>query len=408
MKESWQNESKWDMAVSTLSNLIDSFEAVNKDFEIGIRVLGYQYPRTEHRCDDSKLVIPFSKELNFNKVNSVLSNLRPQGHTPLAYSIAQSEVDFPEDITALHSIVLITDGLENCGGNPCEVSQRLKEKNIFITPYIIGLGIDSLESEKLECIGKFIDAKNKNVFRKVIQNILTEVSLKTTLSVFFTDNEDNPISHYVPYSLIDKRTKRDISNFIYTANSKKNLDTIQINPQYSYTLLVHTNPPILIDTFKLILGTNNIWIAKFDFGTIDIEPKEKKSRLNYILRNENERSKIYGISSYNHLLFNSGVSDYLEYPNHSQPVSVKKNTSTSLTVSPKGYIKIRINEKLQGSIYDLNWRLVLHLNNSLINSYELTAGDYFLLYKQDQDEVEKTKFQSIKVTEGQTLPIAIP
>lgn len=408
MKERWQDESKWEMAVSTLASLIDSFESVNKDFEIGIRVLGFQYPRTEHRCDDSKLIIPFSKELNFTKVNNILSNLRPQGHTPLAYSIAQSETDFPEDITAFHSIVLITDGLENCDGNPCEVAQRLKEKNIFITPYIIGLGIDSLESEKLECIGKFIDAKNKKVFRNVIQNILTEVSLKTTLRVNFTDLDDNPIPYYVPYSLIDRKTKRDISNFIYTASSKKSLDTIQINQQYVYSLLVHSNPPLLIDTFKLVIGTNNLWTAKFDFGSIDLEPKDKKAKQNYILRAENERSKIYSIPSFNHLLLEEGIADLIEHPNYSKIVPVKKNNPTTLMVFPKGILKIRINDKILASIYDNSWRLVMHLSNSLMNSYELKAGDYYLLYKRELDQVEKSKFQSFQILEGQTLPIAIP
>lgn len=67
MNERWQTETKWDMAISTLSSLIDSFEKVNRDFEIGIRVLGHQYTKNQQRCDDTKLEIEFSKELTFEK-----------------------------------------------------------------------------------------------------------------------------------------------------------------------------------------------------------------------------------------------------------------------------------------------------------------------------------------------------
>lgn len=409
MKESWQGETKWEMAVSTLSNLIDSFQKVNNDFEIGIRVLGHQYPRAMTRCDDSKLEIPFSKDLTYQKVHETLSSFRPQGHTPLAYSIAQSEIDFPRDITALHSIVLITDGLENCGGNPCEVAQKLREKNIFITPYIIGLGIDSLQSHQLECIGKFVDAKNKEVFRKVIQNVLQEVSVKTTLNVFYVGSDGKPVEHYVPYSLVDKRTRRDISNFIYTANSKRHLDTIRINPQYTYALLSHTQPPIYTDTFRMTMGTHNVWTVVYDYGTIDHEPKGQKLRMNYMLRDHHkENRKIYNQSSYYHQPLLESTIDILEYPNHSKTMAIHKTLSTPIHIAPKGILKIRMNEPLHASIYDMKWNLVMHLSPSLLQSYELIHGDYYLVYKLDKYPVDMTKYQSFRIVENQTIPIAIP
>lgn len=409
MKESWQGESKWEMAVQTLSNLIDSFQSVNKDFEIGIRVLGYQFPRAEHRCDDSKFIIPFSKALTFHRVNSTLSRLHPQGHTPLAYSIGESEKDFPEDISALHSIILITDGLENCGGNPCEVAQKLKAKNIFITPYIIGLGIDSLETDKLECIGKFIDAKNKDVFKKLIRNILNEVSQKTTLSVFFTDMHDQPVPHYVPYSLIDKRSHRDITNFIYTPNSKKNLDTININIQYQYALLVHSNPPFIIDTFSLIQGRHNIWTAKYEFGMIELEPKEKRSQRDYIIRIANEPvSRVYGQLSYAHLAVANGYLDLIEHPDNTKKISITGASPYIINTSPLGTFKIRINDKLKACLFSSSWNLVMPLHSTMLNTYDLVSGDYYLLFKKETDPAEKTKFQSLRIVESQTLPLAIP
>jgi Ca-activated chloride channel family protein len=44
--------------------------------------------------------------------------------SPIAYSILQGAGDFPDDARSLNSIILITDGEETCGGDPCKVSKE--------------------------------------------------------------------------------------------------------------------------------------------------------------------------------------------------------------------------------------------------------------------------------------------
>jgi Ca-activated chloride channel family protein len=317
MNERWQSETKWDMAISTLSSLIDSFEKVNSDFEIGIRVLGHQYHKNQQRCDDTKLEIPFSKELTFDKVNSLLKQLSPKGYTPLAYTIGESEKDFGGDIKTQNVIViLITDGLENCNGNPCEVANRLREKNIFINPYIIGLGIDSMESQNLECIGKYIDAKNKEVFKQVIQTILSEVAVRTTLTVQFVKSDSSTYTNYVPFSLIEKRGNVDMHNLIFTSNTKRSKDTININPQYSYNLLVHTNPPFYHPNFTIVKGRHQHYTIPVITGEIKYDNPYKNKRNQYLLRPQKWQNNLWhtGIQSNIHWIDSHMIIDYNMHP----------------------------------------------------------------------------------------------
>ena len=411
MNQSWQKESKWEMAVSTLSNLIDSFENADKDFEIGIRVLGHQYPKSMQKCEDTKLEIDFSSHLTYDIVHQTLRRIVPQGQTPLAYSIAQSERDFRGDMKAQNIIILITDGLENCDGNPCEVAQRLKEKNIFINPYIIGLGIDSLESHKLECIGKFIDAKSKSVFRDVVKTILTEVKTKTTMTIQFIKSDSSLVPFYVPFSLIDKKSKADIHSFVYTSTTKKNLDTIAINPQYQYELWVHSNPPFQVEHFQIIKGTHQHVIVPIVAGYLEYSSPEKNRKNLYFLRDRDLQKTIWH-QNFTPLVYRESPQLYLDMiqlPTITKSISqLREDQRVFIPPVAKGTLSIKKESQMMATIFNQKWEKIITMDSDILNTFEILAGDYYVLYKLASEPSEKSKFQSFRIIENQTTQILIP
>ena len=410
MNEKWQSETKWDMAISTLSSLIDSFEKVNKDFEIGIRVLGHQYHRNQQRCDDTKLEIPFSKDLTFEKVNSMLKQLSPKGYTPLAYTIGESEKDFGGDIKTQNIVILITDGLENCNGNPCEVAARLRAKNIFINPYIIGLGIDSLESQNLECIGKFIDAKNKEVFKQVVQTILTEVAVKTTLTVQFVKSDSSNYPYYIPFSLIEKRRNVDMHNLIFTSNTRRSKDTININPQYSYQLLVHTNPPFFLPNFTITKGRHQHYMIPVVTGEIKYDNPYKNKRNQYLLRQQSWQNNQWhtGTLSNIHWVDSQMIIDYNMHPmERYSKVSLTEGSVYNMPTGARGILTIKREPKVYATLFNRSWEKVLSFNHENISTIDLAIGDYYLLFKIKSDHSENTKYRPLKIIENQTTNILI-
>lgn len=410
MNEKWQSETKWEMAIHTLSNLIDSFEKVNKDFEIGIRVLGHQYPRNQQRCDDTKLEIPFAKDLTYAAVHTKLKQFYPKGYTPLAYSIAESEKDFGGDVKTQNVIILITDGLENCNGNPCEVASRLREKNIFITPYIIGLGIDSLESQNLECIGKYIDAKNKEVFKQVVQSILTEVAVKTTLTVKFIRSDSSDYTSYIPFSLIDTRTKMDLHNLLYTSNTKRSKDTIHINPQYHYAMLVHTNPPFYVPDFTIIKGKHNHYTIPVITGEIKYNNPYRNKRNQYLLRPTDWQFNQWhsGLLSNMRWVDSNLILDYNMHPmERYSKVNLKEGSLYEIPSTARGTLIVKREKNMLLTLFNNKWEKILTLNNDIVSTIDLATGDYYLLFKDKNAHSENTKYKPIKIIENQVSNLLI-
>ena len=181
MRGKWGNETKFAIAQKMLYQMADSIQKSNPNVELALRIFGHQSHRDKNNCTDTKLEVAFTKNAA-NNFRTTLNNVKPQGHTPIAYSLYQSADDFP-DSENINSIILITDGLENCEGNPCEASAYLKEKRITINPYIIGLDIADSIKNNFDCIGTFINAKDETTFEKVLQTVVKETLSKTTLEV---------------------------------------------------------------------------------------------------------------------------------------------------------------------------------------------------------------------------------
>lgn len=394
MTETWKGERKWDMAIHTLSKLIDSFQIKNKNIEIGVRLLGHQYHKSQNKCDDTKLEIPFSEKQDESFIFKKLNKIQPKGQTPLAYSLAQTEFDFKSDDNIQNLVVLITDGLETCDGNPCEISKKLREKNIFISPYIIGLGIDSLKVDHLKCIGKYIDVKDKKVFQTVMKSILSDISKKTTLEILFIDSFNNPINYYVPFSLVDSKNGKDYYNYIYSKKVAKGVDTLFINPQFNYNLKIHTNPPILVDTFKIIMGTHNIFTYQIISGTLGLINADRMFSNDYILLDSTFRAnnKIENTLKYRHLSSKMNKIDILSHPEYRlDSISFYESSQRDFEIKNRSIVSFRINSNVEASIYDKKWNLVYSIPTEKPNqNVELISDEYFLLYKIKTNPSEKT------------------
>src|SRR5258708_1080570 len=132
----WQTGSKIDIGKKLMSNILDSLRYV-PNIELALRVFGHQKPFPPQDCDDSRLEVPFSKG-NISSIQQVLKNVSPRGTTPIAKSLELCGNDFPQDHSR-NIIILITDGIEECNGDPCAVSAALQKKGIYLRPFVIGL-----------------------------------------------------------------------------------------------------------------------------------------------------------------------------------------------------------------------------------------------------------------------------
>ena len=80
-------------------------------------------------------------------------------------------------------IILLTDGIEACDEDPCAVAIALKEKNIKLKPFVIGLGLDTSYLSQFQCIGEFLSAEDKDSFKSVLKFVISQALNNTTVQV---------------------------------------------------------------------------------------------------------------------------------------------------------------------------------------------------------------------------------
>ena len=147
--------------------LTDHMRSFRPETNIGLRAYGHRLPyqQKDESCKDIELVAPVEKG-QMERIVGFLQDFKAQGMTPLATSLQQAEEDFVFEAPRVNSIVMLSDGIETCGGNPCKLVEDLKAQGINFTIHVIGLDVDDPTREQLSCIaqaggGMYHDAKSQ-------------------------------------------------------------------------------------------------------------------------------------------------------------------------------------------------------------------------------------------------------
>ncbi len=172
MVEKWNGDaSRFKVAGSIITRLMDSIYQFNDQVEFALRVYGHQHGVTEQNCWDSRQEVRFSKN-NYTQMALRLESLRPYGVSPIAWSLQQAaENDLVSERDYAYSLLLITDGGESCGGDICQVVQSLLEKKVDFKPYIISLVDYAPLRDQYSCLGTYLQVSKESEMRPAIGTI---------------------------------------------------------------------------------------------------------------------------------------------------------------------------------------------------------------------------------------------
>ena len=259
MYAQWNSNIKIEVAKKIMGEFLDSIKTI-PNLEIALRCYGHTtFIKPERNCKDTKLEVPFAKAKdNAIKIKQRIQRLEPLGTTPIAYSLGECVNDFTPCNDCRNIVILITDGIEECDGNPCEVSKALQKKGIFLRPFVIGVGLDVKFADVFGCMGKFYDVSNEANFKDVLNLVLTEAITQTTVQVDLLDITKHPTETNVNMTFFDSQTKQIKYNYLHTINIAGNPDTLILNPFKTYDLLVHTIPPIEKKNINITQGKHNV------------------------------------------------------------------------------------------------------------------------------------------------------
>ena len=189
-----------DVLTKTVNNL-------PQDQSIGLVAYGH---RQKGDCEDVEMMVVMDN-LDKNQVNQSIQNINPLGKTPLAYSAIQV-IEQLKTQSLQATIILVTDGIESCGGNLCEVIRKAKEAGVKFKLHIIGFGLKPDETEALECAaqagdGQYYDANDAEG--------LSEVLIEAT-----NTNVDEPESNFSIYATKNGQPMDAVAKIFQSGSSK--------------------------------------------------------------------------------------------------------------------------------------------------------------------------------------------
>ncbi len=413
----WDNGQKIQIATRLLREIVDSLKSA-ENVEVALRVYGHQNNVTSdgRNCKDTKLEVPFSSK-NHNKIIERLGSIRPKGTTLIAYSLEQAAYDFPDDKNARNVIIIITDGIEECDGDPCAVSLALQKRGVVLKPFVIGMGLEPEVIDAFKCVGNYYDATSEATFKDVLGIVISQALNNTTAQVNLLDELTRPSETNVPMTFYDAFSKQVRYNFVHTIDSRGNPDTLPIDPLGSYDLVVHTIPPVGKKGVKLAAGKHTTIALDAPQGQLELKMNgyNEYKDLKAIVRKEKEQEVLVVQDFSNTQKYITGKYDLeiLTLPRtYIEGVNIAQSRTTTVEIPQAGLATIAMSAKGYGSIFqqkgeELVW--VCNLNSiSARQSIVLQPGTYKVIYRPLNSRLSiYTKEESFEIESGQSSQVKL-
>ena len=413
MYAQWDGNSRMEIAKELLSNMLDSLD--NKEnLQVGLRCYGHQKTSPPQDCRDTRLEVPFGNN-TIPAIKKRLKTLRPKGTTPIAKALESGALDFPAVTSNSRNIViLITDGIEECGGDPCAVSKLYQEKKIILKPFVIGIGLSEEYKNNFECVGTFYDARNPDEFKNILDVVISQVLNSTTAQVNLLDENEMPSETNVPLSFYDSFSGILQYNFIHTMNSRGNPDTLNIDPVLRYKVVAHTIPQTEAEgDWKLIPGKHTTIPIKCPQGTLSISSAINKTKVECIIREKGktETLNVQQLNTKQRYLTGEYDLEILTLPRIYETVRVNQSESTNIKIPEPGLVVLSASSSHYGSIFEvsneLKWVCDLNIKKGRQALY-LLPGKYKVVYRaKNASSSEYTKEKTFKVGSIKTVSLKL-
>ena len=160
---------KLSIARDTLRQVLPEVPA---DTELGLVAYGH---REKGNCSDIELVVSPAAG-TASQISRAVDDMRFLGKTPLGDAVlfAAEQLRYTEDKA---SVVLVTDGIETCGADVCELGRQLEEQGIDFTAHVVGFGLSAEEGQQISCLaentgGMYIQAGDRDALESALDQTI--------------------------------------------------------------------------------------------------------------------------------------------------------------------------------------------------------------------------------------------
>lgn len=142
---------------------------------VGLLAFGH---RRKGDCSDLEVVAPVGSERA--AIADTVRAIRPKGETPLAEAVRLAVAQLAS-YEGPASIVVVSDGKDECGGDPCAAAREAIASGVHVRMHVVGFDVGREQAEQLQCIareghGKYFAASNARQLGKALEEIEREVA----------------------------------------------------------------------------------------------------------------------------------------------------------------------------------------------------------------------------------------
>lgn len=382
------NTNRIESAKQLFYKFLDSLSQ-NKNYVFALRMYGHTVKYPPGNCKDSKLIVPFSKN-NTAQIKANVAAAKPTGITPIEHSLTESANDFP-DKNAVNMVILITDGIEECGGDPCAARQKLLEKGIVFKPFIIGIGLSPEQIKTFGCVGNYFDFDEPTTFTTISQIIQQQKLNKTSLQINLLDSKGLPKETDVNLTFTDVKQQKYTANYIHTLNTFGHPDTLFFDDFPTYKVKAHTIPAVESNTFNIAIGKHTTVPLDAPQGFLSINRLAGvynfNEKVKFIVRRAGDPATINVQTLNQKEKYLTGLYDIeiLTLPRiYKYQTKISQSQETVIDIANAGMLQLKALEAGNGCILlettqKLEW--VCNLSPATIQTYYLQPGNYRVAWR---------------------------
>ncbi len=383
-----ENTTRMDGAKNLFFKFIDSLSK-DKTLQFALRMYGHTVKYPPGDCKDSKLIVPFGIN-NIALIKEKVKAASPTGITPIEHSLTESANDFKDNKTN-NVVILITDGIEECGGDPCNARQKLMEKGIIFKPFIIGIGLTPEQIKTFECVGTFYDYDDQTTFNNITNIIQQQKLNKTSSQVNLLDSKSFPSETNVNLTFYDVAKKEYKYNYIHTLNYQNNPDTLYIDDFPTYKVIAHTIPQTESKEVKLVQGKHTIIPIDAPQGFLTINRPNGvynfNERIKCVVRKANDMQTINVqiLNATEKYITGKYDIEILTLPRiYMNDNVIEQSKTKTIDIPNAGVLQIKCLEAGDGCILvnrnnKLEW--VCNLSTQTLQTYHLQPGNYVTTWR---------------------------
>lgn len=168
---------KMDAARKAIRKFVDAIPE-EQVFHTGLVVFGHKGENTPEAkpesCDAVEAMVPLGSKKQ-KDIIAALDTFEPSGWTPIEPALQKAADMVPKEEFVSNRILIVSDGIERCGGDPVKSAEGFVQKGIFSRIDVIGfepdgstdVDVDALkEMAEIAPQGSYVAASNANQFNQ--------------------------------------------------------------------------------------------------------------------------------------------------------------------------------------------------------------------------------------------------